>query len=227
MLDDRTALVTGSSKGVGRGIAEELGSRGATVAVNYHRDQAAAEETLRSIREEGGDGGIYPCDVAEPGPVQSMIDSIHEELGGPDIVVSNAFEALPRGVLEVSPEEFQRGFNVSCSAMLYLAQAVHPIMKETGWGRMIAISSIASEVAMENCVPFGMAKAALERLAKQIARERGPDGIRCNVVRSGVVDTHGLQQMHPHGDTADVVREVAELTSTRGAGGSPPCPQAG
>ncbi len=189
-LEGRVALVTGASRGIGRGIALELGAAGAAVAVNYRRGEEAARETVAAIEAAGGRAVPLRASVAEPEEVDALADAALAALGPVDILVHNAGVAsrgLP--VAETDPSEFVRLMATHAFAAARLAQRLLPAMRTRPRGDVVLISS--SEVAHMRALgaPYNMAKSALEALAFTLAKEEIANGVRINVVAPGLVAT--------------------------------------
>jgi NAD(P)-dependent dehydrogenase (short-subunit alcohol dehydrogenase family) len=189
-LDGRVALVTGGSRGIGRGISLELAASGAAVAVNYRRDEESAQETVEAIRAAGGRAGAFQASVSELDQVESLAEATLAEFGQVDIVVSNAGIAS-RGntVADTDPAEFERLMLTHALSAARLTQLLLPQMRELPRGDIVMISS--SEVAHMRAggAPYNMAKAALEALALTMAKEEVVHGIHVNVVAPGLVAT--------------------------------------
>ena len=189
-LEGRAAIVTGGGRGIGRGIALELGAAGAAVAVNYRRDEDAARETVAAIEAAGGRAVAIQGSVAEQDEVDAVADAALEAFGFVDILVHNAGVAS-RGntVAETDPAEFQRLLATHALSAARLAQRLLPQMRERPRGDIVMISS--SEVAhmRANGAPYNMAKAALEALALTLAKEEIRHGVHVNVVAPGLIVT--------------------------------------
>lgn len=192
-LAGKTALVTGASRGIGQGIAIELARLGADIAVNYARDAAGAAETVAAARALGVKAEAFQCDVTAHGDLLAMIQTIDATLGGPDIVVSNSVEPITKPLMEVSPAEWTRAMDITCSAFLYLAQASAPIMRRRGAGWLIGVSSLGAQRVLTDYALMGVPKAALEHLIHYLAAELRPQGIRVNAIAPGAVKTAAMR----------------------------------
>jgi 3-oxoacyl-[acyl-carrier protein] reductase len=208
-LDGRVALVTGGSRGIGRGIALELGASGAAVAVNYRRDEEAAAETVEAIRAAGGRAGAFQASVSEPDQVDALAEAAIAEFGHVDIVVNNAGIAS-RGntVADTDPAEFERLMLTHVFSAVRLAQLLLPQMRSRPRGDIVMISS--SEVARmrANGAPYNMAKAALEALALTMAKEEVANGVHVNIVAPGLVATDMGQRLVQANLGLDAVGEL-------------------
>jgi enoyl-[acyl-carrier protein] reductase III len=190
-LQGKFAVVTGSSRGIGRGIALKLAERGATVAVNYYKDEAAANDTLTKIKECGSDGFIVQSDVSRPEDLSNMISQLRDEFGVLDIFVNNALGNLIGFMsppLQVSLEQWDEAFHVQSRAFLIGVQKAAPLMRDKG--RIIAISYWPGSHAGGFLPYFAMGtnKAALEAMCRYFAVALAPRGITVNAVCPGITD---------------------------------------
>jgi 3-oxoacyl-[acyl-carrier protein] reductase len=189
-LEGRVALVTGGSRGIGRGIALELSRAGAAVAVNYRRDADAANATVAEIEAAGGRAVAIQASVTELEQVDALADAALAAFGFVDILVHNAGIAS-RGhtVADTDPAELQRLMMTHAFSAARLCQLLLPQMRARGRGHVVMISS--SEVAHMRAggAPYNMAKAALEALALTLAKEEISSGVRVNIAAPGLVVT--------------------------------------
>jgi 3-oxoacyl-[acyl-carrier protein] reductase len=235
-LAGRVALVSGGGRGVGRGISEELGAAGATVAVVYHRDLEAAEETTKAITRAGGVATVHRAAVESMEECRRACDEVLSTHGGVDILVSNVgIASLGRPVAETEPEEMERLFGIHVMGAFHLVQLLVPQMRKRPRGDVIMVSSVNASANPGRGAPYNVAKAALESLAFTLAKEEVRHGIHVNVVAPGLVvsemgrrlvkaagveDIHSLDAAAPFGHVcvpADVGRVVRFLVSD-GAG---------
>jgi enoyl-[acyl-carrier protein] reductase III len=190
-LQGKHALVTGSSRGIGRGIALSLAERGVNIAVHYFTQRDAAERTLAEVRARGAKGCVIQADVTRPDDIQRMFDQVHRELGGLDIFVSNArpeLAAFYRPPLELGIEQWRAALDSQAQAFLLGSQAAAKLMPEGG--RIVAISYSPSgrTGSWQPWIAMGAAKAALDALARYFAVALGPRGITVNVISPGATD---------------------------------------
>jgi NAD(P)-dependent dehydrogenase (short-subunit alcohol dehydrogenase family) len=189
-LEGRVALVTGSSRGVGRAIACTLAARGATVAVNYRREETAAAEVVAEITGNGGVARAYQAAVDDEAAVTAMVSAVREDLGPLSIVVSNAGTASRgRTVAQTPISEFQSLMQVHALGPIALLQAALPDLRVGGRGDVVMISSTIAASMPAGAAPYAMAKAAMETCIMTLAREERSHGIRANVVAPGLVET--------------------------------------
>jgi NAD(P)-dependent dehydrogenase (short-subunit alcohol dehydrogenase family) len=228
-LDGRVALVTGGGRGIGRAISLGLAQDGAAVAVNYRKDEDAAQEVVDLIRKEGGQASAYQASVDDPQADAAMVERVLEDFGYVDILVHNAgIASRGRSVADTDPAELQRVVATHALSAHHLARLVIPSMRTRPRGDIVMISSAATLRFAGNGAPYNMGKAALEALARTLSKEERRNGIHVNIVAPGLVDTEmgrrlvkatagvedirKLDAMSPFGrvcapeDVADVVR---------------------
>lgn len=231
-LTGRVALVTGGSRGVGRAIARRLAADGAAVAVNYRRDQAAADAVVAGIEAAGGRAVAYRAAIGDDAAVQAMTEAVRSDLGDVDILVSNAGTAS-RGqpMATTEPEEYLRLLTVHTLGPVALIRSLLPAMRSRPRADVVVISSAITDQAPLNSAPYSMAKAALEMAARTLAREERRHGLRVNIVAPALVATdmgerlvravegralHELDSRYPFGRVCraeDVAGAVAFLVS--------------
>jgi enoyl-[acyl-carrier protein] reductase III len=192
VLRGKTAVITGSGRGIGRAIALELGGHGANVAINYYRHGERAEETARELEALGGRALVVKAHVGEAEEVQALVRSAAEAFGGVDIFVGNAASGVLKPAVEQRVKSWDWTMNVNARSILFGAQAAVPYMRERGWGRIIGISSFGSRRVLPEYSLVGVSKAAIEALIRYLAVELIPYGIVCNAVSPGVVETEAL-----------------------------------
>jgi 3-oxoacyl-[acyl-carrier protein] reductase len=180
---DRTALVTGASRGIGRAIAERLAADGAHVAVHYGTNKSAALETVATIEAAGGHAFPVEADLARPDGVDQLIDGLTEGLAGRplDVLVNNAAVFGPG--IEATPDEFDRVFQVNVRAPFFIIQKVLPLLR--GGSRIINISSGVTWFAVPEAV-YAMTKGALNALGRSLANTLGDRGITVNTISPGI-----------------------------------------
>jgi NAD(P)-dependent dehydrogenase (short-subunit alcohol dehydrogenase family) len=189
-LEGRTALVTGGSRGIGRGIALGLAQDGADVAVNYRRDADAALETVAEIEKLGRRARAYQAPVDDRPAVEAMVASALDELGPIDILVNNAgIASRGNSVADTDFAEVERVVATHAYGAFHLCQLLVPQMRERRRGDIVMISSIATRNWSGWGAPYNMGKAALEALAFSLAKEEQRNGIRVNVIAPGLVET--------------------------------------
>lgn len=182
----RTALVTGGSRGLGREIARALSDRGYRVAVNYLRARAEAEALVSELG-----GGAFPigADVGDPEAVDIMASVIRQKFGRLDVVVNNAGIASNALLIKLREEDWDRVLNTNLKGCFNTMRALAPLMKETGGGHIVNISSISGLRGKEGQAAYSASKAALLGLSASAAKEFSAHGIRVNSVLPGYMPT--------------------------------------
>jgi len=189
-LDGRVALVTGSSRGIGRAIALALAEGGADVAVNYRRDEEAAAETVADIEKLGRRARAYRASIDDRAQDEAMVAGVVDDLGPVDILVNNAgIASKGRSVVDTEFAEIERVVGTHAFGAFHLCQLVLPSMRERTRGDVVMISSAATKHWAGWSSPYNMGKAALEALAFGLAKEEQRNGVRVNVVAPGLVET--------------------------------------
>ncbi|MFH9225422.1 SDR family oxidoreductase [Streptomyces lydicus] len=192
-LNGKTALVTGSSRGIGRGIAQRLAQDGALVAVHYGNNDAAAKETAETIIGAGGRAFIIGAELGVPGDAETLFAAFDDGLAacgaepGLDILVNNAAISLPGHIDEVTPEEFDRILAVNTKAPFFLIQ--HGLRRMRDGGRIINISSAVTTTAFPSTIAYGVSKGAVDTLTLTLAKDLGARGITVNTIAPGFVAT--------------------------------------
>ena len=201
-LSGKKALVTGASRGIGRGIALAFARAGADVAIGYRRDTEAADSIRTEIETLGRRAALFAADVRNGEDVAAMVRGAHEQLGGLDIVVANAgvptrFQPLH----EVDPGYWQRVLDIDLNGVFHTLHAALPFLREQQNGVILTVSSIAADACGANGGPYVAAKAAVNALSKVVARENAKHHVRCNVIAPGLIATDIADgMMEAHGD---------------------------
>jgi len=189
-LNDRIALVTGGSRGIGKAIALALADAGAAVAVNYRERSDEAEAVAAAIRKNGGRAEVCGADVSDRSAVQGMVRDIEERLGPIDILINNAGIAAIRTIDEITEEEFDRSIAVNLKSVFLCTQAVLPQMRARHWGRIINLSSIGARIGAGSVsVAYGASKAGVEGLTRAYAVRLAQEGVTVNAIAPGLIDT--------------------------------------
>ncbi|MEU4654931.1 SDR family oxidoreductase [Streptomyces sp. NPDC023723] len=218
-LTNTTALVTGSSRGIGRAIARRLAEEGALVAVHYANGEEAARQTVESIEEDGGSAFAVRAELGAPGGVHDLFLGVEQALkertgeAALDIVVNNAGVTTPAGLQpeDVTPEEFDRLFAVNSKAPFFVVQRALPLLRENS--RIINISSGLTRFASPDQVAYAMTKGALEQISLHFARHLAPRGITVNSVAPGITDNGS-----PLFDVPEAVEQMAQLSAFKRVG---------
>ncbi len=187
-LAGKLALVTGGSRGIGRGIALALAGAGADVLVHYARRTRAAAAVVEEIRGLGRKAESIRANLADRPKVDAMLDWV-EARGGCDIFVANAASGVFGSTLETSDKYWDWTMDINARSVLHCVQRLAPAMVARGWGRVVAITSLGSTRVISSYGAVGLSKAILESLVRYLAVELGPRGIAVNAISPGLVET--------------------------------------
>ncbi|MBS1809299.1 MAG: 3-oxoacyl-ACP reductase FabG [Acidobacteria bacterium] len=190
-LTGKVALVTGASSGIGAATAIALAAQGASVAINYNRNEAGANQVQQTITAAGGKAIVIQADVTKTADIKTMIERTSTELGPIDILVNNAGSLVERmKLLELTEERWDDIMNLNLKSVFLVTQAVAPAMIERKTGSIINLTSIAGRNGGgPGAFAYATAKGGLITLTKGIAKELAAYGIRVNSVAPGVIDT--------------------------------------
>lgn len=194
-LQGKVALVTGSSRGIGRKTAEALATQGAFVFVHYGKNEAQAREVADGIVSRGGQAAIVGFDVANTKETEARLEAVIKQQGKLDILVANAGIAVDNLLLRVTDEQMDALFHTNVRGAIVCAKAATRSMMRQKWGRLIFLSSIVGEMGNAGQVAYAATKAALLGAAKTLAREYASRNITCNVIAPGFIDTDMTQVM--------------------------------
>ena len=205
--NNKIALVTGSSRGIGKAIALDLARHGLDIVVNYRSKATAAKEAVKLIRDMGSDAEPIKADVASEAQVKSMVDRALRKFGGIDILVNGA--AIHRGgrIEKIDPEDWYLVVNSVLRGAFNCCRYIVPLMVERGWGRIINISSIAGIHGHPGDTAYGSAKAGLIGFTKSLAKEVAKKGVTANVVIPGYVQTDMTSVLF---DTEQKIRKLIQ-----------------
>lgn len=185
-LAGRTALVTGGSRGIGRGIVLALAREGADVAINYRRDEAAARETAAEVAALGRRAEVYQADVAEWPAVERMFVAAQAAFAGFDIVVANSGVASrPASLVDTDPDYWRKVIGVDLDGVFHTCKAGVPTLRPAG--NVIVVSSIGADLCAPFGAPYYVAKAGANALVKVLAKELAPERKRVNCIAPGMV----------------------------------------
>ena len=189
-LNNRVALVTGGSRGIGKAIALALADAGAAVAVNYRERGEEAAAVVEAIQQGGGRAAAFRRRRLDRRRRARHGPEAEERLGPIDILVNNAGMAAMRGLDDITEEDFDRALAVNLKSAFLCTQAVLPGMRARRWGRIVNISSIGARVGAGSVsVAYGAAKAGVEGLTRAYALRLAPEGVTVNAIAPGLIDT--------------------------------------
>jgi 3-oxoacyl-[acyl-carrier protein] reductase len=188
-LNNRVALVTGGSRGIGRAIAVSLAEAGAAIAVNYRDKAAEARNVAETIRGAGGRAMAVGADVSRAAEVAAMMAAVERDLGPVDVLINNAGIGLVRTVDDLTEDDFDRTIAVNLKSVFLCTQAVVPRMRARKWGRIVNISSGAARGAGGVGPHYNASKAGMEGMTRGYAARLVKDGITVNAVAPSLIET--------------------------------------
>ena len=193
-LRDRVALVTGGSRGIGRGIAVRLAKEGARVAIAYRSNKMAAQQTLRQLQTSGADCVAVETDITDAARAEQLLRTVADRFGRVDIVVNNVGDFRWGTLAESSLEDWQNVFASNLMTVVYISRAALPHMRRGRWGRIINLGAVGAERAFGQAKisAYASAKAAVVALSRSLALEEAKNGITVNVVNPSSIDEKEL-----------------------------------
>ena len=223
----KVALITGAARGIGSSIAIELARLGAMVVINYSKDDDGADKTLEAIKEAGGYGLKFKCNIARFKETHEMIKVIINTLGRIDILVNNAGVSKIGLLMDMTEENWDDLMNVNLKGVFNCSHAVIPQMLKQEKGSIINISSIWGSVGASCEVIYSASKGGVNSFTMALAKELGSSGIRVNAISPGVIETEmnkflNIEErklleeeipMRKFGECEDIARLVAFLSS--------------
>jgi 3-hydroxybutyrate dehydrogenase len=197
-LKDRSAIVTGSTSGIGLAIARALAAEGASVMLNGFGEDAAIEQARAEVEALSGARALHDAaDMTKPDAIAAMVARCHAELGGPDILVNNAGIQFVSPVQDFPVEKWDAIIAINLSSVFHAMRAAVPLMRERGWGRIITTASAHSLVASPNKSAYVAAKHGVAGLTKAVALENATHGITVNCISPGYVWTPLVESQIP------------------------------
>lgn len=189
-LEGKVALVTGSSQGIGRGIAERFAREGADVVINYNRTPGGAEEALREVERAGRRGLVVQADISNVADVQRLVTTAIEHFGKLDVLVNNAGVEAHAPFWDVTEAEYDRVMNTNLKGLFFATQAfVRWLRERERRGKIINISSVHEELPFPNFTAYCASKGGLKMFTRNLAVELGPLGININNIAPGAIET--------------------------------------
>lgn len=188
-LAGKTAVITGSSRNIGKATALALAADGANIVVNGVQDQAAADDVVKEIEALGGKAIAKLADASKRDDCDALIAAAADAFGSVDIVVVNASTRGQCPFLDMSHDEFRKVIDLTLDSAFFLCQAAVPHMQKAGWGRVVTLGGVSTYVGMPDRVHNLAGKAAIVGFTRGIAREFAADGVTANVVAPGATET--------------------------------------
>jgi acetoacetyl-CoA reductase len=188
-LTDKVAIVTGSSRGLGRAIAKEFADHGTKVVLNYYTNREAADELLAELKEKGQEAIVVQAGVAHPDDCDRLIDEAVKRYGGVDILVNNAGVNRDRTIRRMSAEEWREVIATDLDSIFYCTYAAVPHMIERGGGRIVNMSSIVGQMGNLGQSNYAAAKAGIVGFSKSAAQELAKFNITVNALCPGFIET--------------------------------------
>ena len=189
LLDGKTALVTGASRGIGRAIALRLAAEGARVAINYAGNVKAAEEVKAAVEAAGGAAILCQADISDSAAVEAMVADVVKEFGTIDILVNNAGITRDTLLMRMKDEDFAKVLDTNLKGVFYCTKAVSKLMMKKRSGRIVNMASVVGLVGNAGQTNYAAAKAGVIGFSKSAARELASRGITVNVVAPGFIGT--------------------------------------
>ncbi|WP_114577616.1 beta-ketoacyl-ACP reductase [Saliphagus sp. LR7] len=194
-MEGRTCVVTGSARGIGRGIAEHLGRKGANVVVNYRSSEEAAREAVEAIEDHGGRAIAARADVTDREAVEAMRERCHEAFGPADVLVNNAGMTADTQFVEMSPEEWESVLEVNLGGTFHCTQVFYDDVWNAPEGRLINISSVVGKQGNFGQANYAAAKSGLFGFTRTIALELAQGSSTANCVAPGFTKTDMLESV--------------------------------
>ena len=192
-MNEKVAVVTGSSRGIGKAIALRLAEEGYHIVVNYARSKEAALQTAKEIEALGRKVLVVKANVGKVEKIKEMFQQIDEAFGRVDVLINNAASGVLRPAMELEESHWDWTMDINSKALLFCAQEAAKRMEKVGGGKIVSISSLGSIRYLENYTAVGVSKAALESLTRYLAVELATKNISVNAVSGGAVDTDALK----------------------------------
>ncbi|HVV55693.1 MAG TPA: glucose 1-dehydrogenase [Mucilaginibacter sp.] len=216
-LENKVAVVTGASKGIGAGIAKDLAAEGAAVVVNYSSAKEGAEKVVADIVANGGKAIAVQGDVSKSADVERLFAEAKNIFGGIDILVNNAGVYKFTGIEEITEDEFHRQFNTNVLGLLLSTREAVKNFNGNG-GSVINIGSVVSRITPPGSSIYTATKGAVDAITQVLSKELGPKKIRVNSINPGIIETEGT---HTAGFIGSDFQKNAEQTTPLGRIGQP------
>lgn len=183
----KTALVTGSSRGIGRAVAKQLAGEGASVVINYLKNKEAADETVGVIKKEGGKAIAIQADLSNVTEIETLFDKAEQAIGKLDIVVANAGTAIIKPFVEFTEDDYNKVFNTNAKGVFFIVQEAAKRVKD--YGRIIVTSTAGVKMLIPGNALYLASKGTISQLVRTVAQEIGNKNITVNAVLPGYTNT--------------------------------------
>jgi enoyl-[acyl-carrier protein] reductase III len=213
-FEGKVALITGSSRGIGRALALRLAARGAIPVINYKVNQQAAADTIAEIQRLGSDGMAIRADLESLEEIEAMFEQVQERFGRLDFFVSNASASNFHHFMDLKPHHLERTFNLNVRAFVVGTQRAVRLMPPEG-GRVVVLSSYGSIRSFPTYANLGSAKAAIETWARYMAVELAPLGVNVNAVNGGIIETDSSNYFYATGRVPSLETVLPKIPKKR------------
>ncbi|MEO6522499.1 MAG: 3-oxoacyl-ACP reductase family protein [Mucilaginibacter sp.] len=208
-LNGKVALITGSLRGIGRGIALVLAEKGADIILNDIDEGNGVGELIDLLTATGRRAWFKKADVSNEAEVNGLFEFIKDEVGGLDILINNAGTSQAKDIFEINLADWERIMNTNVTSAFLCAKAAMDLMKETNGGVIVNISSVvAQQGALYGHVHYAASKSALLGITKTLARTGAPFGIRVNAIAPGIIETELLKKTHGDDGISKLAAEI-------------------
>ncbi|WP_019242932.1 MULTISPECIES: enoyl-[acyl-carrier-protein] reductase FabL [Bacillus] len=208
-MSQKVALVTGSSRGIGRETALRLAKEGYDLVINYARSKTAALEVVKEVEALGRKALLVKANIGDVKKIKAMFEEIEATYGRLDVLVNNAASGVQKPILELEENHWDWTMNINSKGSMFCAQEAAKLMAANGGGKIVNISSLGAIRYLKNYTAVGVSKAALEALTRYLAVELAPMNIRVNAVSGGAVDTEALKHFP---NREEILSEAANTT---------------
>lgn len=214
MLNEKVALVTGASRGIGRAIAQKFAKEGAHIAAIYCGSEQGALELKSEIEQNGGKINIYKCDVSSFAECESTVKKVIEDFGGVDILVNNAGITNDKLVLQMGEDDFDSVIDTNLKGAFNMIKHCYRNFMKKKYGKIINISSVAGLIGNAGQANYSSAKAGIIGLTKTVAKELASRNVCCNAIAPGFIKTDMTEAFQDN----DAVKDAIPLKRMGGAG---------
>lgn len=215
IFENKIALVTGSSRGIGREIALCLAERGAHVVINYVHNESPAKEVAQKIREFGRQAITVRANIGKMEGLQRLFEETEKVFGRLDFLIANAASGFNRPGMDQKESGWDHTLSVNAKSFLFGAQLALPLMEKAGGGAMVAVTSPGAERVMPDYIAVGASKAALNSLVRYLAVELAPKHISVNAISPGIVETDALKHFSALKENDVIPKAVAATPAGR------------